>query len=158
MNEIKLNGLEDTEKLGRIIGEVATASDVILLTGDLGAGKTTLTKGIALGLGIEQMVKSPTYTIVREYTTGRIPLYHMDVYRVESGADELGLDEYFEGDGLSVVEWGRMLGEELPDSYLELFIKKGLDDSERTVQFSVIGDSGKAFETRILSKRGNSNE
>ena len=77
----------------------AQAGDVIVLTGDLGAGKTTMTKGIALGLGISQMIKSPTYTIIREYPQGRLPLYHMDVYRVEEGADELGLDEYFEGDG-----------------------------------------------------------
>ena len=86
-----------TEKLGKIIGAVAKPSDNLVLTGDLGAGKTTLTKGIALGMEIDQMIKSPTYTIIREYQQGRMPLYHMDVYRIESGADDLGLDDYFEG-------------------------------------------------------------
>ena len=102
---IVLNNPLETEAIAKIIGQKAQAGDVIVLTGDLGAGKTTMTKGIALGLGISQMIKSPTYTIIREYPQGRLPLYHMDVYRVEEGADELGLDEYFEGDGLSVVEW-----------------------------------------------------
>ena len=100
---IVLNNPLETEAIAQIIGQKAQAGDVIVLTGDLGAGKTTMTKGIALGLGISQMIKSPTYTIIREYPQGRLPLYHMDVYRVEEGADELGLDEYFEGDGLSVV-------------------------------------------------------
>lgn len=68
-----------------MIGTAAQASDNLVLTGDLGAGKTTLTKGIALGLGIDQMIKSPTYTIIREYQQGRLPLYHMDVYRIETG-------------------------------------------------------------------------
>lgn len=83
-----------TERLGKMIGTAAQASDNLVLTGDLGAGKTTLTKGIALGLGIDQMIKSPTYTIIREYQQGRLPLYHMDVYRIETGADDLGLDDY----------------------------------------------------------------
>ena len=110
---IVLNNPLETEAIAKIIGQKAQAGDVIVLTGDLGAGKTTMTKGIALGLGIFQMIKSPTYTIIREYPQGRLPLYHMDVYRVEEGADELGLDEYFEGDGLSVVEWGSLIEEEI---------------------------------------------
>ena len=121
---IVLNNPLETEAIAKIIGQKAQAGDVIVLTGDLGAGKTTMTKGIALGLGISQMIKSPTYTIIREYPQGRLPLYHMDVYRVEEGADELGLDEYFEGDGLSVVEWGRLIEEELPEDYLEIILNK----------------------------------
>ena len=102
---IALTDLLATEKLGEIMGECAAAGDVIILTGELGAGKTTITKGIAQGLGVTRMVKSPTYTIIREYEEGRLPLYHMDVYRIGPDADELGLEEYFEGEGLSVVEW-----------------------------------------------------
>ena len=133
---IVLNNPFETEAIAKIIGQKAQAGDVIILTGDLGAGKTTMTKGIALGLGISQMIKSPTYTIIREYPQGRLPLYHMDVYRVEEGADELGLDEYFEGDGLSVVEWGSLIEEELPEDYLEIILKSFLTDKNTSLNWS----------------------
>lgn len=140
-----------TEKLGKIIGAVAEPSDNLVLTGDLGAGKTTLTKGIALGLGIDQMIKSPTYTIIREYQQGRLPLYHMDVYRIESGADDLGLDDYFEGDGLSVIEWGQQLGEYMPEDYLELVLSKDdQDENLRRVDLIAKEKQAEAFKTRIL--------
>ncbi|MFC4771865.1 tRNA (adenosine(37)-N6)-threonylcarbamoyltransferase complex ATPase subunit type 1 TsaE [Enterococcus hermanniensis] len=141
-----------TEKLGKIIGVVAKPSDNLVLTGDLGAGKTTLTKGIALGMGIDQMIKSPTYTIIREYQQGRLPLYHMDVYRIESGADDLGLDDYFEGDGLSVIEWGQQLGEFLPEDYLELVLSKDeQNETLRRVEFSAQGKQAERFKARILA-------
>ncbi|OJG58093.1 YjeE family ATPase [Enterococcus malodoratus] len=140
-----------TERLGKIIGSVAEPSDNLVLTGDLGAGKTTLTKGIALGLGIDQMIKSPTYTIIREYQQGRLPLYHMDVYRIESGADDLGLDDYFEGDGLSVIEWGQQLGDFVPEDYLELILHKdGQDENLRQVELIVHGEQAQKFQGRIL--------
>ncbi|KAF1300783.1 MULTISPECIES: tRNA (adenosine(37)-N6)-threonylcarbamoyltransferase complex ATPase subunit type 1 TsaE [Enterococcus] len=143
----------ETETLAEVIGRVAQAGDNLVLTGDLGAGKTTLTKGIAKGLGITQMIKSPTYTIIREYPDGRLPLYHMDVYRVEYGADDLGLDEYFEGDGLSVIEWGNMLKEALPQDYLELILLKDQQDLEkRTFQLKTFGPQAEAFKTRILAE------
>ncbi len=82
------------------------AGDVLVLDGDLGAGKTTFTKGLAAGLEIPDIIKSPTFTIIHEYQDGRLPLYHMDAYRLENGgAEDLGLEEYFDGDGVSVVEW-----------------------------------------------------
>ena len=145
-----LHNLEETESFAKQIGELAEAGDVLVLTGDLGAGKTTLTKGIALGLGIEQMIKSPTYTIIREYTTGRLPLYHMDIYRVAEGAGDLGLEEYFEGEGLSVVEWGNLLQEDLPVDYLELILKKVAGNSEeRQLQMVAHGKASEAFLNRI---------
>ncbi len=70
------------------------------------------------------MIKSPTYTIIREYDQGRLPLYHMDIYRVAASGADFGLDEYFEGEGLSVIEWGNLLEEALPEDYLELILKK----------------------------------
>ncbi|MGX7197708.1 tRNA (adenosine(37)-N6)-threonylcarbamoyltransferase complex ATPase subunit type 1 TsaE [Enterococcus olivae] len=150
---IVLESIEQTERLAVIIGETAKASDNLVLTGDLGAGKTTLTKGIAKGLGIEQMIKSPTYTIIREYPQGRIPLYHMDVYRVESGAADLGLDEYFEGDGFSVIEWGNLLKEALPVDYLEMLIEKDPTDlDKRLVSFKAFGRQAEALEARILAQ------
>ena len=148
--EIVINNLEETENIAKIIGQNATAGDVIILTGDLGAGKTTMTKGIALGLGIDQMIKSPTYTIIREYRNGRLPLYHMDVYRIESGADDLGLEEYFEGDGLSVVEWGKLLGEFMPEDYLDITIDKDPKDLEkRRLLIQAFGRQSERFLARI---------
>ncbi|USS87784.1 tRNA (adenosine(37)-N6)-threonylcarbamoyltransferase complex ATPase subunit type 1 TsaE [Fructilactobacillus hinvesii] len=114
-----------TEALGRKLAEQLQAGDVILLDGDLGAGKTTLTKGIARGLGIKQTVKSPSFPIIREYQSGRLPLYHMDVYRLETGgAADLGLDEYFDSDGVSVVEWSQFAAQELPTDYLRIQIDR----------------------------------
>ena len=131
----------------------------LILTGDLGAGKTTLTKGIAQGLGITQMIKSPTYTIIREYSQGRIPLYHMDIYRVAASGADLGLDEYFEGDGLSVVEWGNLLEEALPEDYLELILEKSDTDLEkRYVKLISYGEQSETFKQRILEKWAENHE
>ena len=113
MNEI------DMKKFAQKLGEQLQAGDVIVLTGELGSGKTTFTKGIGLGLGIKQMIKSPTYTIVREYE-GRLPLYHMDVYRIGDDPDSIDLDDYLFNDGVTVIEWGNLLAQDLPDTYLEI--------------------------------------
>lgn len=152
---IELNGLEQTEKLAKVIGKVAMPGDNLVLTGDLGVGKTTLTKGIAQGLEIDQMIKSPTYTIIREYTQGRLPLYHMDIYRVAASGADLGLDEYFEGEGLSVVEWGNLLEEALPEDYLELCLEKSDTDLEkRYVKLHAYGEQGSEFKKRIMEQWG----
>ena len=145
-----LESPEATILFAQVIGTVAQAGDNLVLTGDLGAGKTTLTKGIAQGLGIDQMIKSPTYTIIREYTQGRLPLYHMDVYRTGESAGDLGLDEYFEGEGLCVIEWGNLLETYLPESYLEIILTKDADHSDRrSVTFRAFGPKAQAFEERI---------
>ena len=114
---------EELINLGERLGTLLQKNDVLILSGELGAGKTTFTKGIAKGLGIRQMIKSPTYTIVREYE-GRLPLYHLDVYRIEGDADSIDLDEFLFGGGVTVIEWGHLLGKDLPDSYLELELLK----------------------------------
>ncbi|WP_423216447.1 tRNA (adenosine(37)-N6)-threonylcarbamoyltransferase complex ATPase subunit type 1 TsaE [Streptococcus equinus] len=106
---------------GYRLGQNLQAGDVLVLTGNLGAGKTTLTKGIAKGLDITQMIKSPTYTIVREYE-GRLPLYHLDVYRIGNDPDSIDLDDFLYGDGVSVIEWGELLEEDLLGDYLEVVI------------------------------------
>lgn len=156
---IELSGLDKTEELAKVIGEVALPGDNLVLTGDLGAGKTTLTKGIARGLRIEQMIKSPTYTIIREYDQGRLPLYHMDIYRVAASGADLGLDEYFEGEGLSVIEWGNLLEEALPEDYLELILEKSDTDLEyRYVKLQAYGEQSEAFKQRIVEKWRQNNE
>ncbi|WP_161979234.1 tRNA (adenosine(37)-N6)-threonylcarbamoyltransferase complex ATPase subunit type 1 TsaE [Streptococcus sp. S784/96/1] len=103
---------------GEQLGRLLESGQVLILTGDLGAGKTTFTKGIAKGLEISQMIKSPTYTIVREYE-GRLPLYHLDVYRIGDDPDSIDLDDFLYGDGVCVIEWGELLSE-LPADYLEV--------------------------------------
>ena len=112
--------------IGQSIGEKLRSGDILVLSGDLGAGKTTLTKGIARGLEVQQMIKSPTYTIVREYE-GRLPLYHLDVYRIGNDPDSIDLDDYLYGDGVTVIEWGELLDDRLLGDYLTLFIEKSGD-------------------------------
>lgn len=122
--------------IGEQIGKKLIAGDVLVLTGDLGAGKTTLTKGIAKSLGISQMIKSPTYTIVREYE-GRLPLYHLDVYRIGDDPDSIDLDDFLYGAGVTVIEWGKLLSPDLLDDYLEVFIERDIDG--RQVRFDAHG-------------------
>ncbi|ANZ61620.1 tRNA threonylcarbamoyladenosine biosynthesis protein TsaE [Secundilactobacillus paracollinoides] len=134
---------EETMAIGQQLAPFLQPKDIILLDGDLGAGKTTFTKGLALGLGIKRNVKSPTFTIIREYQEGRIPLYHMDVYRLEEGGgDELGLDEYFNGDGVSVVEWSQFVASELPDDYLRIAFHREDDagEAQRRITFMPKGN------------------
>ena len=127
---------EELINLGERLGTLLQKNDVLILSGELGAGKTTFTKGLAKGLGIRQMIKSPTYTIVREYE-GRLPLYHLDVYRIEGDADSIDFDEFLFGGGVTVIEWGHLLGEDLPDSYLELELLKEAEG--RRLHFSAQG-------------------
>ena len=118
---------------GYRLGRKLQAGDVLVLTGNLGAGKTTLTKGIAKGLDIDQMIKSPTYTIVREYE-GRLPLYHLDVYRIGNDADSIDLDDSLYGDGVAVTEWGELLEEDLLGDYLEIIITPSGDGRDIELQ------------------------
>ncbi|HFU4202740.1 TPA: tRNA (adenosine(37)-N6)-threonylcarbamoyltransferase complex ATPase subunit type 1 TsaE [Streptococcus suis] len=119
--------------LGSKIGQHAKANHILVLSGDLGAGKTTLTKGIAKGLGIEQMIKSPTYTIVREYE-GRLPLYHLDVYRLGDDPDSIDLDDFLFGGGVTVIEWGDLLDDHLLGDYLFIRIEKKAEGRELIFQ------------------------
>ena len=114
------------------LGKKLQAGDIIVLTGELGAGKTTFTKGLGKGLDIHQMIKSPTYTIVREYE-GRLPLYHMDVYRIGDDPDSIDLDDYLFGNGVTVIEWGNLLAQDLPSAYLEILFDYQDDAREVTL-------------------------
>lgn len=121
MKSIHTQNENETKKLASQIAKLVKPGMTLLLEGELGAGKTTFTKGFAEGLGISRIIKSPTYTLIREYTDGRMPLYHMDLYRLdETGAEELGLEEYFEGDGVCIVEWSSMSPDELPENHLTI--------------------------------------
>ena len=124
---------KETEKLGEAIGRTAAPGMVIALIGDLGTGKTTLTKSIARGLGVTETVTSPTFNIIREYKSGRIPLYHFDVYRIADPDEmfELGYEEYFYGDGICVVEWADIIEELLPEDAVIIHIDRGASEEER---------------------------
>lgn len=135
--------------LGQDLGQLLQAQDVLVLSGDLGAGKTTFTKGLALGLDIHQMIKSPTYTIVREYE-GRLPLYHLDVYRIGDDPDSIDLDDFLFADGVTVIEWGELLGEHLPDDYLKLNILK--KDDGRELVFEAKGSRSQALYAALIEK------
>lgn len=150
---ITVDSAEQTMSIGQKLADFLQPRDLILLDGDLGAGKTTFTKGLAKGLGITRPIKSPTFTIIREYQDGRIPLYHMDVYRLEEGGgDDLGLEEYFNGDGVNVVEWSKFVADELPNQYLRIVFKR--DDSQgdnvRTLTFEAKGDRFEKMISEVL--------
>ena len=115
------------------LAQQARPGMILALTGDLGAGKTALTKAIARGLGIRETVTSPTFTIVKEYHSGRLPLYHFDVYRISdvSEMDELGYEEYFFGDGICVIEWADLIEEILPEDAMRISISYGSEEEER---------------------------
>ena len=123
--------------LGKALGQLLEKQDVLILIGDLGAGKTTFTKGVAQGLDIDQMIKSPTYTIVREYE-GRLPLYHLDVYRIGDDPDSIDLDDFLFGEGVTVIEWGELLETSLPAGYLKVELLKRGDGRE--IRLSAVGD------------------
>ena len=121
----KTESPEETQALGEKLGQTLKQGDVIALIGDLGTGKTCLTQGIARGVGIapDEIVSSPSYILINEYN-GTVPIYHIDLYRLENSEEiaELGLSEYVEGDGICIIEWAERMAEVLPDSCIKIHI------------------------------------
>lgn len=117
---------EETFKLGENLGKQASPGDIVCLNGDLGTGKTVFTKGFARGLGIEEDVVSPTFTIIREYEEGRLPMYHFDVYRIGDidEMDELGYEDYFFGEGVTLIEWSELISDLIPEKKTSVLIEK----------------------------------
>lgn len=127
-----VNSIEETTALGLSLGKMLNSGDIICLTGDLGTGKTHITKGIAQGLCIDEYITSPTFTIVNEYDSGRLKLYHFDVYRI-SDPDEIyaiGFDDYIFSDAVSIIEWANYIEEILPKEYIHILIEKDLSKGE----------------------------
>lgn len=123
----------ETKDFGRKLGAEARAGSVIALIGDLGTGKTTLTKAIAEGLGVKDVITSPTFNIVKQYESGRLPLYHFDVYRIGDIDEmyELGYEEYFYGNGVCVIEWADIIEELIPQDAVTIEIEYGEKEGER---------------------------
>lgn len=130
---VQIKNEEETKKFGFEIAKNLCGGDVLALIGDLGTGKTALTSYIAAGLGITRRVNSPTFTIVKEYTEGRLPLYHFDVYRVSDPEElfNIGIEEYFFGQGVCIVEWADLIEEILPEDTKYIYLEYGKNEGER---------------------------
>lgn len=130
----------ETFELGEKLGQNAKAGQIICLNGDLGVGKTVFTQGFAKGLGIEESVNSPTFTIIQVYDEGRLPLYHFDVYRIGDPEEmyEIGYEDYFFGEGVCLIEWSKLIEELIPKDaatvLIEKNLEKGLDYRQITVE------------------------
>jgi len=137
-----LENEEETKQFGLQLANHLKPGSVVALTGDLGTGKTTLTQYLALGLGIGQRVTSPTFTIIKEYHEGKLPLYHFDVYRIqEEELWELGYEEYIDGKGVTVIEWADKIWEHLPKEAIRIHITPGENAGSRL--FHVWGIEGR---------------
>lgn len=135
---------QDTRTMGRQLGESCQPGDIVLLHGDLGVGKTVFTKGFAEGLGIEEPISSPTFTIVQIYETGRLPLYHFDVYRIADveEMEEIGYEDYFYGKGVCLIEWAELVSEILPDRCTSVTITKDLEQGLDYRRISIQNNGG----------------
>ncbi len=131
---MKTHSPAETRALGEMLARKLRPGDVLLFWGDLGAGKSEMTRGIARGLGVTETVTSPSFTIMNVYESGRVPLYHFDWYRLQSAEElwEMGMEEYLGGDGVAVVEWPSQCPEAMPETRLDITIKP-LTDTEREI-------------------------
>lgn len=138
------NSEKETWEIGNRIAQQCEAGTIVLLHGDLGVGKTVFTKGFAAGLGVEEPVNSPTFTIIQIYESGRIPLYHFDVYRIADveEMDEIGYENYFFGDGVCLIEWAELIRDILPEQCVEVTITKELDKGFDFRRIQVTGLEG----------------
>ena len=135
---------EETIELAQNIESEKFPNMVICLKGDLGTGKTVFTKGFAQALEVKEEVTSPTFTIIKEYTSGEMPLYHMDVYRLDGKVEDLGLEEYYNKKGITIIEWADMIEDYLPEKRLEIKIKSSdEDENKRTI---IITPYGRKYE------------
>ncbi len=139
---VETNSARETYELGKKLGRTAEAGEVYCLDGDLGTGKTVFTQGFAAGLGIEGPVNSPTFTILQQYEDGRLPLYHFDVYRIGDveEMEEIGYEDCFYGEGVSLVEWSQLIREILPEKVIRVTLEK---DTEKGFDYRRITVEGK---------------
>ena len=135
---------EETFSFGKWIGENALPGQVYTLIGDLGVGKTVFTQGVAAGLGITEPVNSPTFTIIQEYETGRMPFYHFDVYRIGDieEMEEIGYDDYFFGNGVCMIEWAELIEELIPENSIHVTIEKDLEKGFDYRRITITGLEG----------------
>lgn len=140
--KITMHNEEETIELAQNLESEKFPNMIICLTGDLGSGKTVFAKGFANALGISEVVNSPTFTIIKEYLEGEMPLYHMDVYRLDGNTDGIGIEEYFHKNGVVIIEWAETIKDILPKERLEISFKI-VDENKRVL---LIKPFGKAYE------------
>lgn len=139
--EFRTSNPTETFELGQITAAKFAPGDAICLTGDLGAGKTLLTQGMCIGLGVAEEVTSPTFTLLQIYEDGRIPVYHFDLYRLESPQElfDIGFDEYPRPDGVTIIEWADKFGSQMPDECLWIEMRLGRSEGQRLITFKPAG-------------------
>ena len=135
---------EETIELAQNIESEKFPNMVICLQGDLGSGKTVFTKGFAEALEVEEEITSPTFNIIKEYDSGELPLYHMDVYRLDGKVDDLGIEEYYTRGGITIIEWADMIPDYLPEKRLDIKIKNSLEDEDKRI--IILTPHGKKYE------------
>jgi tRNA threonylcarbamoyladenosine biosynthesis protein TsaE len=150
INRYRTTSPSATQQLAHGLASLARAGDLVLLIGEMGAGKTAFAQGFAVGLGVAEQVTSPTFTLVRHYQ-GRFDMHHIDVYRLDSMAEvnDLGLAELLDSDGVTLVEWGDAIVAALPPDYLEVRIQFGDESEERFVELAPVGQSWSARQRAI---------
>lgn len=136
--KITSRSIEDTMELAENIESEKFPGMIICLDGELGSGKTVFVKGFAKSLGLEETITSPTFNIVKEYTSGEMPLYHMDVYRLEDGDESIGFNDYFNSDGVSIIEWSELISDILPEERLDIKFKV-IDENTRIIKLTPHG-------------------
>lgn len=145
--ELLINSIEETQKLATTIAQFSKPQTVILLKGDLGVGKTTFSQFFGASLGVKEIISSPTFNIIKSYN-GRLPFHHMDCYRLEGAEDDLGFDDYFYGDGVTLVEWPQMIEDFLPEDYLTIEIER-IDETRRLFIFNSHGEESNKIKEQI---------
>lgn len=140
--KIQTHSEEETIEIAQNFESEKFPNMIICLNGELGSGKTLFTKGIANGLGIEEPITSPTFTVIKEYESGEMPLYHMDVYRLDGVTDGIGIEEYFTKNGIVVIEWANTIEDILPEERLEIKFKV-IDENKRAL---IIKPYGQKYE------------
>lgn len=141
--------VEDTLTIAQNIESEKFPNMVICLEGELGSGKTVFTKGFASALGIEDTITSPTFNIIKEYTNGELPLYHMDVYRLEDNNEDIGFKDYFNKGGITIIEWADIIKKELPKKRLEIRFKV-IDEDTRVLIFTPYGEEYEELCSAVL--------
>ena len=151
MTGYRTTSVDATRALAAAVADLAKAGDLVLLVGDLGAGKTAFTQGFAARLGIDEQITSPTFTLARSYK-GRLKLHHLDVYRLENvqEAEDLGLGELIE-EGVTLIEWGDTIAPALPADYLEVRFAYGEGDDDRDIAFRVVGPAWSARQRALAT-------
>lgn len=135
---------QDTIELAQNLESEKFPNMIICLQGDLGSGKTVFTKGFASSLGIEEAITSPTFNIIKEYTSGEMDLYHMDVYRIDGKVEDLGIEEYYQKNGVVIIEWSDMIKDYLPEERLDIKIKVSEEDED--IRIFIITPHGREYE------------